>query len=375
MSYEFFVYIRDEARQAKHPEVKMIKVKWLNNFAISMGVLFLIFNISSCARSFGLAVESVNSYPKYPGYSLSNSIANGDGFIKGMTVDNSPWELKWRWVDNDVWDRDLSDGDLVWYGIDNLYFDQPGVAISYFTGHGISDHGCSGQSCTTSSACTTPGPGARFPGICRFNPGAPLCCYMVDRAAVTDSSFDAANGVINYSSGPIRWGESPESGGWAGAGTNGGTNLVILDISHGVLPTFWYETLRNASAGVHMIATLMTAGGDTANIADRGATFARMWAANPMGNVAQAWLDTMSSLPKESGMACGNEGGHGFNGCGCHIVVAMDSTPQSAASKINENWLQLRDDKRDAKGNDWYSARWQCNYTLPSSNATAWELP
>jgi hypothetical protein len=124
-----------------------------------------------------------------------------------------------------------------------------------------------------------------------------------------------------------------------------------------------------------MIATLMTAGGDTANVADRGATFARLWAANPNGNVAQAWLDTMSALPKSEGQACGKEGGHGFNGCGCHIVVAMDNTPQRAARKMNEGWIDLQADPNDAKGNNWYTARWQCNYTLPSGSASAWELP
>jgi hypothetical protein len=30
--------------------------------------------------------------------------------------------------------------------------------------------------------------------------------------------------VVNYSSGPIRWGESATSGPWAQAGTDGGTN-------------------------------------------------------------------------------------------------------------------------------------------------------
>lgn len=188
---------------------------------------------------------------------------------------------------------------------------------------------------------------------------------MVDRAAVTSGQFDANAGIVNYTGGQVRWGESATSGAWAGAGTNGGTNLVVLDISHGILPTFWYQTLRNASAGVHMIATLMTAGGDTANSAIRGSTFARMWAANPNGNVAQAWLDTMSSLPATDR----------FNGFGCNIVVAMDSTAQGAASKMNEDWIDLRSDNRDAKGNTWYSARWQCNYTLSSTGAAAWELP
>jgi hypothetical protein len=354
---------------------------WLFSFTLTGALLFLIFTISSCgeSRSYGLAVESVDDYSRFgPGASLTNSVANGDGFIRGMTGAGSPWELKTKLTNQSVWDTDLIDGNSpnASFGEDHKYFDQPGVAISYFTGHGIGTHGCSTTPCTTTSACTTPVPGARLPGTCRFSPfDKPRCCYMVDRAAVTSGQFDANGGIVNYTGGQVRWGESATSGAWAGAGTNGGTNLVVLDISHGVLPTFWFETLRNANAGVHMIATLMTGGGDTANVPDRGSTFARLWAANPNGNVAQAWLDTMSALPKGEGSPCGNQGGHGFNGCGCHIVVAMDSTPQGAASKLNEDWLDLRSDDRDAKGNGWYSARWQCNYTLPSTGASAWELP
>lgn len=365
-----------------------LTTNWLQPFVLITAFL-LVLNFSGCGpHSYGLAVESVDDYSKLgPTVSLKNSIANGDGFIRGMSIAGSPWELKTRWVDKDVWDRDFIDRDLNPSANDDLYFDAPGVAISYFTGHGISASGCSGispitgqnttQPCTTTAACTTPFTATRAPGSCRFSPfDTPRCCYMVDRAAVTSGQFDINGGTVNYTGGQVRWGESANSGAWAGAGTNGGTNLVVLDISHGVLPTFWFQILRNANAGVHMIATLMTAGGDTANVPDRGSTFARMWAANPNGNVAQAWLDTMSALPKGEGQACNNKGGgHGFNGCGCHIVVAMDSTPQGAADKMAEDWIDLRSDERDAKGNNFYSARWQCNYTLSSPGASEWEKP
>ena len=185
--------------------------------------------------------------------------------------------------------------------------------------------------------------------------------------AATSGQYDVNGGRVNYTSGPIRWGESQTSGGWAQAGTDGGTNLVVLDISCGILPTFWYQALRNAASGVHMVATLLIAGGDTANVPDRGATFARMWAANPQGSVAQAWLDTLSSLPQSEG--------RGINGYGCNIIVAMDSTLDRVNQRMNEDWSDLRNDNNDAKGNSWYSARWQCNYALPSTNQTAWELP
>jgi hypothetical protein len=358
---------------------RRVTVNCVHELAICAALLFLLFTVSGCfeQRSYGLAVESVNDYSALgPKASLMYSIANGDGFIQGMTIAGSPWELKTRWVDKDVWDRDLMDREINRSANDDLYFDQPGVAISYFTGHGIVTSGCSTQPCSTTATCTTPVAGARLPGTCRFSPfDSPRCCYMVDRDAVTSGQYDIVGGFVDYTGGQVRWGESANSGPWAGAGTNGGTNLVVLDISHGVLPPFWFETLRNACAGVHMIATLMTAGGDTCNVADRGSTFARIWEANQSGNVAQAWLDTMSALPAGEGQPCGKEGGHGFNGCGCHIVVAMNSTAQGAQSNIDEDWIDLRSDERDAKGNNWYVVKWQCNYTLSSTNQSAWELP
>ena len=223
---------------------------------------------------------------------------------------------------------------------------------------------------------------AGSPGTCRYSPmDAPRCCYLTDRQALTSGNYNINNGNVNYTSGPVRWGESTTSGPWASAGTNGGTNLVVLDISFGVLPPFWTQQLKNAFGGVHMIATILVGGGDTDNVADRGKTFAWMWASNPNGSVAQAWLDTMSSLPANEGNSCISligktvGGGHGFNGCGCNIIVAMDESLDAAFTRIHEDWSELRDDNRDAKGNGWYVAGFQCNYPLPASPPAAWELP
>lgn len=339
----------------------------------------------ACLGLFGcesnhLTVESVDNYSLRNGPSLKNSIANGDGFIKGMTIEGSPWVLSTRWTDQNVWDSDFMDADFRGpgggRGDDEHNFDQPSTAISYFTGHGFCNAGCprnlngASQPCSTTATCNQPDAtvGQRLPGTCRFSPlDNPRCCYMVDRAAAVSGQNDINNGVVNYTNGPIRWGESSSSGGWAGAGTNGGTNLVILDISCGILPPFWFEALQNAGAGVHMIGTLLIAGGDTANVADRGQTFARMWALNPDASVSQAWLDTMASLPASEG--------RGINGYGCNIMVAMDATAQDAGRKLSETWSDLRNDSNDAKGNSFYAARWQCNYNFNAKDASAWQLP
>jgi hypothetical protein len=337
---------------------------------------------TNAQTSTDIIVESVNNYGGNG--DLPNSIANGDGFAQGMLFPGSRWTAGARYTDTAVYDTDFAESALTPFGADQTFFDRAGRAVAYFTGHGIIDHGCSTVSCTSTSQCTQPntatGPGVpRLPGSCRFSPmDAPRCCYMVDRQALTFSPANKFGGLINYTSGPFRWGESPQSGGWAGVGTNGGANLVVLDISHGVLPTFWYQTFRNANAGVQLIATMMTAGGDTMNVPDRGKTFASLYRADERNRVSESWVQTMNSLPAGEGGSCPSSppgGGHGFNGCGCNFVIGMDISPERAQESLNEGWVNLANDSNDAFGNQWYAARWVCNYPLPATDQTAWEKP
>jgi hypothetical protein len=337
--------------------------------------------ISVNAQSTDIIVESVNNYGGNG--NLSNSIANGDGFAQGMVFPGSRWTAGARYTDTAVYDTDFVDSALSPLGADQTFFDRARRAVAYFTGHGIVDHGCSTVSCTSTSQCTQPntatGPGVpRLPGSCRFSPmDQPRCCYMVDRKAVNFSpTNDKFGGVINYTSGPIRWGESPQSGGWANAGTDGGANLVVLDISHGVLPTFWYQTFRNANAGVQLIATMMTAGGDTNNVPDRGKTFASFYKADERNRVSESWVQTMNSLPAGEGNSCpAGGGGHGFNGCGCNFVIGMDNTLARAQGSLTESWVSLSNDSNDALGNQFFAARWVCNYPLLATDQSAWEKP
>jgi hypothetical protein len=365
------------------------KLRFGFRLGYSVILTVIVQAISANAQtSTGIVVESVDDYGGGAQCNnppnLCNSLANGNGFMQGMVFPGSRWHENALWGNGTVYDIDFVESAIDSQGGDQLNFDIPGTAVSYFTGHGTCNAGCSNTvSCTTTSACTTPNAaaGERMPGSCRFSPlDNPRCCYMTDRQAVTHGSSDKFGGIVNYSSGPIRWGESPQSGGWAGAGTNGGTNLVVLDISCGILPTFWYQALQNANAGVQMIATIMVAGGDTDNVADRGATFATFYRANENARVSDSWLDTMNALPANEGSACpdvglGAGGGHGFNGCGCNIITGMDSTKDRADTSMNESWVTLANDSNDALGNLWMTVRWQCNYPLRSTDQSAWELP
>ncbi len=317
----------------------------------------------------GIVVASVNDYsrgygpgcPKQP--CLPNSIANGDGFIRAMVAPGSGWTLSERAVDTQVDDIDFVDA----ANMDSLHFDQPGTAISYFTGHGLSNaYGANPpQKCTSTAQCMSPVPGATLPGSCKFGPGdISQCVYLSDRALVTDSPFDRFGSLVDYSGGTVHWGESRNAGAWAGAGTDGGTNLVVLDASNGVLPTFWLQQLRPAMAGIHMLATIMPVTGDTNNVADRGAAFGNSWAQNSSGSVSQAWLTTMNSIP-----------GSGINGGGCNFVIAFDDDPRRAAQQIDQDWDTLKIDTWDAHGANAYTARWLCNWSFRQTDQTAFELP
>jgi hypothetical protein len=341
-------------------------------YIIGRSVFATMSTLSICVaacQSNQLVVSSINDYshkygPGCPGPPcLPNSIANGDGFIQAMTSPGSGWVLVERDVDSQVDDMDFVDAP----NMDTLNFDRPATAISYFTGHGTcGPYGASPpQACTSTRQCTNPVPGTSMPGSCKFGPGdIAQCVYSSRRALFTDSGFDRFGGQVNYSGGSVHWGESQTSGPWAGAGTDGGANLVVLDISCGVLPTFWLQQLQPAMAGTHMVATIMPVTGDTANVPDRGAAFGGSWAAYPDGQVAQAWLTTMNSIP-----------GSGINGGGCNFVIAFDSTAQRAADNLNTTWTELKNDGKDARGSTFYSARWLCNWPFTQTDQSAFELP
>lgn len=355
-----------------------------NRFGSVTGLRVLIaattalFATEAPADSTGIVVESVTDYG--PNDQLPNAIPNGNGFLTGITFSGSRFVVTGNWQNNGVYDTDFVDREVDSRGADSSYFDRPGVAVAYFSGHGTCQDGCStGQRCSSTAACRTPNTaiGERLPAACRFSPfDQPRCCYMANRQAVTHSTNNRFNGIVNYSAGPIRWGESQNSGAWGGAGSDGGANLVVLDISCGVLPPFWAEAFTAAHAGTQLFATIMVAGGDTASVPDRGATFAKFFRANQNAKVSDSWQSTMNSLPANEGGACpGGGGGHGINGCGCNIIIGFDNSEARANGALEESWVALTHDSNDAFGSNWFAARWTCNYRLPAGGPTAWVLP
>ena len=112
------------------------------------------------------------------------------------------------------------------------------------------------------------------------------------------------------------------------------------------------------------IATIMPVTGDTAMVSDRGNKFGMNWATRPDYPVSDAWLTTVLSIP-----------GSGINGGGCNFVIAYDATLDRAQRHLGENWNDLKNDGWDATGNNYFSARWLCNWATNITDKSLFELP
>lgn len=274
------------------------------------------------------------------------------------------------WKDGSVWPTDFTDD--VSGGSDNLYFDKVGSAISYVHAHGTLPGGPAvAISCTTGANCQQPIAGCHpsYAKFCRNEIGMATgwCgCTSFDRTIVTYSNGNC--GFANYSGGTVKWGESGNSGGWAGAGTNGGTNVAVVVISFAQNAMRGHE-LFPAYAGVHMILTPLNHTGDTGDHPDRGFWFAYQYYVNPAKSVMQSWLDggPPMSCTNSPTTSCGwgsqwQSCGYGINGCGGHIGMALDSTASTSLGHVNEDWYGAQQDWRDAKGTQYWNNLYQCNW-------------
>jgi len=356
----------------------MTKAFWKHR--LPMAAFFLLYTSLSkeSLAGFGIQAEAVNVY--WAGASLTNRIANASGFYNGMQAyPNSVGYVGSQfWSNSDVWDQDFVDSDVNGNGDDYLYFDQANNnnAIAFFSGHGTADTGALG-SCNHTSDCA----GIPLPSACIAGPDQPGGChFQTPRKIIVNGGNGAPFGnSVNYSDGLVRWGEASWNT-WAGAGGNGGDNLVVLDLSNGAVPDLLVGQLWNVFAGVHIVSTLMAVAGDTADVSDRGATFAYLYRANPGSLVMASWAYTLNYLPQTDGGPCITSsysnygGGHGFNGCGCNVSLAMESTSERALMRFyDEDWFGLSGDGWDANGNAGYwTWSYICNY---DSDGHPWSRP
>lgn len=350
------------------------------------GTCLLAMSVSTLAwAGTNINTEAVSDFGG--GGDIPNAVPNCDGFRNKMLASGTPFTAGDAWVNQDVWDSDFVDPEAK-AGGDDSYFDSNGDAISYFCGHGTDSNGIPKQRgfaweyCSTSANCTNPPSGFANPGVCRFVPNATqsppvpagkgICTYRTPRAIVVNGAQATFGNWVKYSEGFSKFGESSTSGSWGGGGTNGGVNLVVLDLSNGVLPGFEVTHLDKAFAGVHFLATLMPVTGDTAMINGRGLAFANRFWANQSATVTAGWRDTLFNLSASSGSPCGyasGDGGRGFNGCGCHVIMNRGRTLTESESRHDqESWTRLRTDSSatsyfgDVKGNAWWTFTVSCNF-------------
>jgi hypothetical protein len=84
----------------------------------------------------------------------------------------------------------------------------------------------------------------------------------------------------------------------------------------------------------------------------------------------------MMGVGQREGGPCGKSdwsqgGGEGFNGCGCNVVYAEDSTLNLAVWHVNtEGWAAVVSDSNDAAKGAYYGVRYFCNYNV---NAYSWD--
>jgi hypothetical protein len=328
----------------------------------SIGLAFLVGGSGELWAGKQIDIKSINKYPG--GGSLFNCIANGDGFSSRIT--QRDFAGVFRDVDGSAIDACFADPEVGnrFQDFDDACFDARETAISFFSGHGTCDGFNPITTCTSSADCHPPR--TAEDGRCSFDPLRPtgFCFHPAPRNIVTNGDRVTHGNFVDYTSGIVKYGESANSGGWAGAGTNGGTNLVVLSLSCGAFRTDLLHDLGAMLAGVHMVATVMPVNGDTADVPNRGSAFADQFLANPNGSVAAAWRKVIHIISHDGSCRAGggDGGGGGVNGCGANLVFAGDTTAANADGRMNENWTSIRDDALDAKGFSFWRATYDCNY-------------
>jgi hypothetical protein len=326
--------------------------------------------LAGADSSVGIITETISDYTFVSGGgTFNNTDANteGDGFYNAMTASGTGYTALRRYKDNLVYDTDFYDPDLTGFSRDGdtSNFDVAGGFISLVIAHGICDD-LTTTRCNNDSNC---GANAYCPGD-QLNPGEQSTCINESSRRIITSSTNSSHannvwyGYNNQKS--FALGESKFSGGYDGAGTNGGTNVAIIVNSCGIRSRYFIDDTANFFAGVHSVMMTMPvesyldASGnqqfsDTAQWSARGSTLSSFILANILGQASAAWWNPTMI-----------QAGHGFNGGhghGANIVIGRDSTASMAQWHVkSESWLGAQIDQNDATGNGWWYAWYVCNY-------------
>src|SRR5664280_882626 len=167
-------------------------------------------------------------------------------------------------------------------------------------------------------------------------------------------------------------GESSQSGGWAGVGTNGGTNLFILINSCGFRWRNWLDDSKYMFAGMHLLFVNSPVSGftdstgkaghaDTAQCLTCGSTLASYIMSNLDAPANEAW--TNPTLVNSSYLCAGDPGVNCGHSEGVNVVMSKDTTATAATNRATyENWYAVQMNSYDAHGADFAYRIGGCNY-------------
>lgn len=307
---------------------------------------------------------------------LAYTTQNASAFYSSITQLGSAWTTGNIYLDSLVWDSDFVDPEKNFNGADSTNFDQANYGLSYFTGHGSSfDYSAPQYNCTSHSNCTSPAPSQTPPAQCLYNPGTiyGTCFYGAEHLIGTCGSNPKFGNMPNAVSGIMKFGESTNSGTWAGAGTNGGINVAIIDNSNTLRsPAFGWQSIAPMFAGVHMIGVVMPIGWGSDNLDNQevGPTFATRLRSNSSASVAEQWLLSLNDVSASLGSSCGVfPGGHGIGGatygggCGGRYIASLGQSCSFAQNTIlYQNTTGAQSDANDATGSACLAYDYICNY-------------
>jgi len=307
---------------------------------------------------------------------LHYTVNNTRGFYNGLVTSGSPWQAGSIYLETSVWDTDFVDIQKNIAGQDYANFDHSGYGISYFSGHGSSGDFTSPQyNCSSHSACQSLIPSGTGPGKCLWNPGSAqgTCFFNAEHLIGTCSFISSFGNGPDSVTGIMKFGESPTSGTWAGAGSDGGVNIAILDNSNTLRsPTFAWQSLGPMFAGVHMMGVVMPIGWGSDNLDNQevGPTFAIRLRSNPSASLAEQWLLSLNDVSASIGTTCGSTGGgHGIGGatygggCGGRYMGAISNTYSGAYSTVvYQSTYGAQNDNNDMTGASYLIYSYICNY-------------
>jgi hypothetical protein len=303
------------------------------------------------------------------------------GFYSTMTATGTPWAGGVFYTDTNVWDTDFYDPDYTGDSSDGdtYNFDSQSsfAAFAFVGAHGTCDD-ADLTTCNSSADC----------GVfeyCAANPPSSYSSRCINGSArhLLTSSHDSSHGQsVDYSDGSVKWGEDSNSGGWAGAGTNGSNAVVFVVNSCGSKePFFWGET-KATYAGAMLINFTMPSsnvnkpGNWPSGVADlvtwssRGSVLATYALNNPNQAISSGWFANLDSAPLSAGASCPDQtsnyaygGGHGYTGCAANISASWAPTENMAyALTANLPWSQASIFTAKPQGNSWSYGLEHCNY-------------